>query len=234
MKMPKLNGTIDRRMLINYRVDPELVKGLLPPQLDPIVINGYASGGICLLRLKNIGMKCSPSVFRVTSENAAHRFLVKYKNADNENCCGVYIPRRDTDSTLNILVAGKIFSWPHYAARFDVEEGNGSYKVQMQSKDLNTRLQVEASLTDKFPGDSMFDSIDHASSAFQSCSVGISPSNTSSQFKVIQLKTETWPVRPLHVQKLHSSFFDDTSLFPQGSIHFDHALLMEGIAHEWS
>ena len=232
MKIPVLNGIIDRRILVNYRVRPDVVKRLLPSHLDPILINGYASAGICLLRLKDIGMKYSPSLLRITSENAAHRFLVKYKHEGRETC-GVYIPRRDTDSTLNVLLAGKIFSWPHYPARFETKERNGDYTVKMESEDHNTSLNVQASLTDVFPANSMFDSIDHASRTFQSCPVGISPSTTPNQFKTIQLKTMTWSVKPLQVHKLQSSFFEDRSLFPEGSIHFDNALLMEGIAHEW-
>jgi hypothetical protein len=232
MDLPVLNGVIDRRILVNYRVRPDIVKALLPPHLQPIIINGYASAGICLLRLKNIGVKYSPSFLRITSENAAHRFLAKYKDAGKE-VYGVYIPRRDTDSMLNVLLAGKFFSWPHYRASFKIQEANGNYSLKMESNDLTTRLQVHVSLTQAFPSDSMFDSVVHASECFQNCPVGVSPSTVPNSFKTIELKTKTWEVKPLHVHELQSSFFDNTSLFPGDCIHFDNALLMEGIEHEW-
>src|SRR5688572_21828315 len=113
MKLPVLDGIIDRRILLNYRVNPKVIKSLLPHHLDPIVINGYASACICLLRLKNIGIKYSLPFLRITSENAAHRFLIKWIDNGKE-MHGVYIPRRDTDSVLNVWLAGKLFSWPHY------------------------------------------------------------------------------------------------------------------------
>lgn len=232
MDLPVLNGIIDRRILINYRINPEVVKSLLPPHIDPLIINGYASGGICLLRLKNIGVKYSPSFLRITSENAAHRFLITYRKGE-EIIKGVYIPRRDTDSQLNVLLAGKLFSWPHYPAIFDVEEGNGRYAVNMKSRDGKTELKVNAELDTDFSSDSMFDSIEHASSCFQSCPIGVSPSTNPKRFKTIHLKTKTWNVKPLQVRSLKSSFFEDKSLFPQGNIEFDNALLMEGIEHEW-
>lgn len=232
MELPVLSGVIDRRILINYRIKPGVVASLLPAHLEPLVINGYASGGICLLRLKNIGMKYSPSFLRITSENAAHRFLVKYKNADKE-ARGVYIPRRDTDSMLNVVLAGKMFSWPHYSASFLVNEANGTYSVKMRSNDNHSTLQVEAQLADSFPSDSMFDSINQASDCFHGCAVGVSPSTKPKQFKTIELKTKTWAVKPLQVRSLESSYFEDRSLFPDGSIQFDNALLMEGIEHEW-
>jgi len=232
MDLPVLNGVIDRRILINYRVNPEVVKSLLPVHLEPLVINGYASAGICLLRLKGVGVKSLPGIFRIASENAAHRFLIKYQKG-NKTEQGVYIPRRDTDSMLNVALAGRLFSWPHYSARFSVEERDGNYAVKMQSKDLQTSLQVAAQVTDRFPSDSMFDSLAHASACFCECCVGISPSTKKDQFKTIRLKTSSWDVKPLMIQELHSSYFENTSLFPEGSITFDHALVMEGIEHEW-
>jgi hypothetical protein len=232
MELPVLNGIIDRRILINYRVKPEVVQALLPSHLEPITVNGYASAGICLLRLKNIGVKYSPSFMRITSENAAHRFLVKYFDGD-KLVHGVYIPRRDTDSMLNVMLAGKLFSWPHYTALFEVAEANGIYSVKMRSKDDHSTLQVDARVTDTFPTGSMFDSIDHASGCFHNCSVGVSPSSKPGIFKTIRLKTKTWAVKPLKIRFLKSSYFENQSLFPAGTIVFDNALLMEGIAHEW-
>lgn len=232
MELPALNGIIDRRILINYRIRPEVVKSLLPSHLDPLVINGYASGGICLLRLKNIGVKGAPSFLRINSENAAHRFLVTYRK-DGEIVKGVYIPRRDTDSQLNVLVAGKLFSWPHYPASFEVEEGNGRYAVNMKSSDAKTALTVSAELHTDFPTNSVFNSLGHASSCFESCAAGVSPSSKAKEFKTIHLKTKTWNVKPLQIRTLKSNFFEDKSLFPDGSIEFDNALLMEGVEHEW-
>jgi hypothetical protein len=232
VELPVLSGIIDRRMLINYKVDPGVVKKLLPVNLEPLIVNGYASAGICLLRLKEIAIKYIPSFLGITSENAAHRFLVKWKENGKE-CQGVYIPRRDTDSLLNIWLAGKIFYWPHYAAKFETKEADGNYYLKMQSKDLKTEVMVRAKLSNAFPLDSMFDSIEHASACFQNCPIGYSPSTIPNRFKIIQLKTKTWAVKPLHVEELQSSFFQDKALFPSHTIHFDNALFMENIEHEW-
>lgn len=38
---------------------------------------------------------------------------------------------------------------------------------------------------------------------------------------------------PLAVDRLRSDYFSDTSRFPEGSVVFDNALLMEGIDHTW-
>ncbi|MFC5599882.1 hypothetical protein [Deinococcus cellulosilyticus] len=49
----------------------------------------------------------------------------------------------------------------------------------------------------------------------------------------MELRTSRWEVRPLGLAHLSSSFFDDPSLFPEGSIHFDHVLSMRNLEHEW-
>lgn len=228
--MPVLTGRIDRRILINYRVAPECVSALLPEFLEPLIINGYASAGICLLRLKDVRVKGLPAFAGVSSENAAHRFLVRFRGSDERY--GVYIPRRETNSLLNVFVAGKLFSWPHYPADFQVEEGR-ELCVCMSSDDGLSKLNIKASRCDHFPADSMFDSFADASRWFQRCSIGISPSETAGRFISTELKTKTWTMSPLKITALKSSYFDNKTMFPADALHFDNALLMEGIEHEW-
>ena len=52
-------------------------------------------------------------------------------------------------------------------------------------------------------------------------------------FDGLELKSFTWEVQPLAVQRVESSFFEDRTKFPSGSVEFDCALLMKGIEHEW-
>jgi hypothetical protein len=47
------------------------------------------------------------------------------------------------------------------------------------------------------------------------------------------LKVTDWRVTPLEVDYVRSAYFDDETIFPSGSIEFDHALLMRDIPHEW-
>jgi hypothetical protein len=47
------------------------------------------------------------------------------------------------------------------------------------------------------------------------------------------LKTHSWSVAPLAMERVFSSFFADESRFPAGAIAFDCALIMRDIAHEW-
>jgi hypothetical protein len=49
----------------------------------------------------------------------------------------------------------------------------------------------------------------------------------------MELCCQKWCVQPLEVFEASSSFFENEALFPKGSLHFDCALVMRGIRHEW-
>ena len=53
------------------------------------------------------------------------------------------------------------------------------------------------------------------------------------RFDGLELRSFSWHVAPLTVERVESSFFEDRALFPPGSVRFDCALLMRGIGHEW-
>ena len=47
------------------------------------------------------------------------------------------------------------------------------------------------------------------------------------------MKAYNWKVSLLEVENVKSSFFENESNFPKGSVKFDNALLMKDIEHEW-
>lgn len=54
MIRPRLSSTIERRLLVNYRVDPSVAAALLPAPLRPQLVRGQAVAGICLLRIGGV------------------------------------------------------------------------------------------------------------------------------------------------------------------------------------
>jgi hypothetical protein len=229
MKIPTLQGLIDRRLLINFTVDPVVVEKIIPKPFRPKVYKGKAIVGICLIRLQDIRPKWIPSFLGISSENGAHRFAVEW---DEEGLVkeGVYIPRRDTSLKLNALVGGRIFPGKHYLAKFNVREAGGNYHVDFTSSD-QTSISIDAKETALFNSDSIFGTLENVSDFFEKGSVGYSPNK--SLFEGMKLYTKEWKVKPLEVSHVQSSFFEDETLFPKGSVTFDNALLMTKIKHEW-
>ena len=231
MKIPTIIGTIDRRILINYQVDKDVLAKFLPDPFRPKLVNDKAVAGICLIRLKNIRPKGLPKAIGISSENGAHRIAVEWtENGQTKE--GVYIPRRDTSSKLNSLAGGRIFPGVHHLANFMVEEKDGNYFLEFKSDD-GTFLSINAHETTVWNKESVFDNLECASDFFEKGAAGYSPDKTGETFDGLELKTYKWEVTPLTVTQVRSSFFENQKIFPSGSIKFDNALLMRRIEHEW-
>jgi len=232
MRIPIVGGVIDRRILANYRIDPSILARILPAPFRPQIINGWGIGGICLIRLKNERPRFLPAFCGFSSENAAHRFAVEWDD-QGEVKSGVYIPRRDTSSRLMSLIGGRIFPGEQHFARFAVSERDDRYEVAMTSEDRKIDLSVKGNLSDQWPATSVFASLEEGSGFFRCGSTGYSATCDPGRFDAMELCSTDWRIAAMNVESIHSSYFEETSLFPQGSVEFDCALLMRNIVHEW-
>jgi Uncharacterized conserved protein (COG2071) len=232
MRIPVVRGIIDRRILVNFRVDPAVLARLLPQPFRPKLANGAGMAGVCLIRLKHIRPRFMPPFFGITSENAAHRIAVEWEQ-DGQPCEGVFIPRRDTSSRLNTFLGGRLFPGMHHHARFQVHEQADRYRVVLDSDDQRTHMLVDGTVARDLPKSSVFGSLPEASSFFERGSLGYSVTAKPGEYDGLELRSFNWQVQPLAVEKVESSFFNDRGRFPAGSVEFDCALLMRQINHEW-
>jgi hypothetical protein len=230
--LPVIRGVIQRRVLVNYRVRPEALRGLLPPPFEPKTVAGWGIAGICLIRLVCLRPQGIPARFGLASENAAHRIAVVWpQNGGHQE--GVFVRRRDTSAWWNVLVGGQLFPGVHHRADFDVRETPDELRVALTSRDGVTRVTVAGSPVADLPGSSVFGSVAEASRFFECGSCGYSPSSRRGRFDGLELRTQRWNVVPFEVRELRSSFFEETEVFADGSAEFDNALLMRDIPHEW-
>ena len=232
MKIPVVRGVIERRILVNYRVDPEAMAHVLPSPFRPLTVRGYAIGGICLIRLTKIRPRFLPIPWGIRSENAAHRIAVEWDSA-GETVQGVYIPRRDTDSRFNSWAGGRVFPGVHHHASFTVDEEANRFSVALASDDGQTQVRVRGRVASKFPATSIFTSLSEVSKFFETGALGYSPAHCEGCFDGLELCCRNWKVEPLDVEDVASSFFEDLLRFPDSTAEFDCALLMRGIEHEW-
>lgn len=234
MNIPVMAGIIRRRILLNYRVDPEVVRRVLPRNFRPKLVHGHAIAGICLIRLEQVRPKGLPAFAGVASENSAHRVAVEWEDAEERTQEGVFVPRRDTGSLLNALGGGRIFPGVHHHSKFRVEDGNGGISIRVEAADSDAPLvELEGQESTEFPEASIFESLGEASRFFENGCVGYSSRPGSSVMDGLLLKVPEWKVSPLEIRSVRSAYFDDRSIFPAGGIAFDHALIMRDILHEW-
>lgn len=233
MRIPVIKGTIKRRLLVNFRADPIVVQRFLPEPFRPKLHKGHSLVGICLIRLEQMRPSGMPGAFGLSSENAAHRIAVEWSDKNGTQHEGVFIPRRDTGSFLNRVAGGRFFPGEHHPAQFAVTDSGGRIDFSMNSLDGTVSVRLVGDDSDSLPASSCFHSLAEASAFFEGGSLGYSVTRDGARYDGLVLRTVDWRIRALTVSEVHSSFFADASRFPEGSIAFDHALIMRDILHEW-
>jgi hypothetical protein len=233
MRLPQIQGLIRRRILVNYRIDPEVMARLLPPPFRPKLLGDAAIAGICLIRLEQIRPRPLPAVVGLASENAAHRVAVRWTTDAGKEEEGVYILRRDSDSRVHRLVGGRLFPGEHHGATFDVRDRGGAIALSMCSVDGEVAVDLRGVRGRDLAPTSRFRSLGEASDFFERGSLGFSPTRTPNRFDGLVLRTKSWRVEPLQIEHVHSSFFSSPVLVPPGSAVLDCALIMRNVEHEW-
>jgi hypothetical protein len=227
-----MRGVIERRLLVNYRVDPDVVAAELPEPFEPQLVNGYAVAGICLIRLAELRPRALPHHIGLRTENAAHRFAVQW-HVDGERRTGVYIPIRHTASRATVTLGDRLFPGYHLRADFTVTETPSRLEVAFRSHDDEVSVDVEAEATYRLGGSSLFDSVADASAFFRTGATGYSPTRDQGILAGVELRSDRWNVEPLQLRRVRSSVFDDPTRFPPGSITLDSALAMRNVPVDW-
>jgi hypothetical protein len=232
MRPPALRAVMERRLLLNYRVDPDLLARQLPAPFRPALVGGYGVAGICLIRLGQIRPTGVPAAVGLTSENAAHRVAVCWDGPAGP-VSGVYIPRRDTSSRVAVLVGGRLFPGWQHRAWFRAEEREGRFRIQVDSRDGAVRILVAAHLAGDLAPGSVFGDLGSASRFFRCSPMGYAATPVPGEFDGVSLQTAGWGLQPLQLDEVRSSFFDDLVRFPSGTAVPDSAFLMSGLATTW-
>jgi hypothetical protein len=229
---PTMVGHIDHRILLNYRVDPDVAAAWLPPGLRPRLVDGHAVAGICVIRMSALRPAPLPRRLGVSTDNAAHRIAVELDGPDGP-AHGVFVPRRDTSSRAARALGGRLFPGTLHRAHVDADSRGGAVHVDIASDDGEVRIACAAVTADHTPSSSVFADVDAASSFFLHDPLGYSPGRRAGSYDVMELVAARWELRPLTVAHVASSVFADTGVFPTGSVAFDSAFAMQPTDARW-
>jgi hypothetical protein len=230
--MNTVKGVIKRRVLINYQLDAEAAADILPAPFRPKLVKGKAIIGICQIRMEEMRPKSlSKLPCGASSNNAAHRMAVVWEEDGTERE-GVYIFRRDTDSRMNSLAGGRLFpGFTHYS-QFDVTDEDGQVDFTMTAQDSVT-MRFKGHDAENIPESSVFSSFQEISDFFKEGADGYSPAREEKCSQGICLVTDTWNMRPFHVESSATTFFADAFAIEESKMLFDSAVVMRDVEHEW-
>jgi Uncharacterized conserved protein (COG2071) len=228
-----IDCVIERRLLVNYRIDPQYVAALLPCDFRPQLVGGHAVGGVCFIRLGGARPARLPRAAGMTSENVAHRFAVEWDDAQGSHA-GVYVPRRETSSRITATAGRHLFPGAYHHARFRVAEQKDRIRIDVRSEDGQVALSAEATPALTLTSE-LFPAIADAIDFFRQGTCGFSPATAAHRrMDSVRLHAASWAAKPMTMSRMQSSLFDDATLFPDGACTLDSALLMTNITARWT
>lgn len=230
--LPTLEGVIRRRVLLNFRADPNVVAPLLPPPLEVLTYGGFAIVGVCLIGMEHLRPRGFPAALGLSSENMAHRVAIRFPTSHGMQD-GVFIWRRETDQCLVTLLGGRLFPGVHQRAGFTIDDADDRLAMDVKTEDGLADVRFEAEQSGGWDADSVFPSFTDSAEFFRRGDCGFSCSLREGRLDGLQLKTHRWEMSTIRIVNMHSVFFQDGKRFAEDRIHFDCALLMRGIPHEW-
>lgn len=231
--LDSIEGVIARRVLLNYRVDPDVVSKILPPQFTPKLYRGHSVVGVCMIRFESLHPRFLPKFLGIGSENAAHRYAVEWQVGD-ERKDGVFIPRRDTNSFFNQALGGRVFPGIFNRSEFETQESADRIGIRIKDSDDGKQTEFIGRVASDLNAETIFESLDDASKFFLTCSNGYSATHREGHYQGMELAAKQWNFEPMTVELAKSHYFDDRKRFPEGSIELDSAFLMRNIEHSWS
>jgi hypothetical protein len=225
-----LDGHIERRLVVNLRVDPEAVAGVLPPPLRPHLVGGHAIAGVCLIALRDLRPAAAPGSWGLRSENLAHRVAVEWDEG-GERRTGVWIPNRFSSSRLAVAVGGRLFPAISSFARFAVVDAGDRLAIDVRSG-ASPVVSVECRATDELPASSAFGSLEVADSFLRSGSRGRSPGRGRGPHDVVDLAVDDWDLRPADVVSADVALFDRWWRIGREA-EWDSAFILRDVACHW-
>jgi hypothetical protein len=224
-----VTGCIERRLLVNLRVDPAAVAPYLPAPFRPLEVEGRAIAGLCLIRLTDLRPPGVPRAAALTTENAAHRIAVEWR-AGGRRHTGVWIPWRHTASALTARLGGRAFPAVHERARFEVDDAGDRLRITVIGRDAPIATVTCGATTDLAPG-SVFGSAAAAHDFFvRDGAVGVSPSRRAGRGDVVTLTTGPTTFTPLVVEQGELPRF--TRWWPEAT--WDSAFVVRDLPCSWS
>lgn len=224
--LTSMRGTIAHRLLLNHTADPDVIAPLLPPGLRPHLVDGAAVVGVCVLRLHQLRPTGLPAWVGVTTDAAAHRIAVEWKEPEG-NEVGVWIVRRDSAQRLPVLTGGRLFPGAHGRAELRVDDDGTRLSIDLTTAD-GQRVDASTAPLTRWTSQ-VFASPDEASAFFAAGRIGWSADHRG-RVEGLELCTEGWRAEPVDAEA-RVSLFDE--LLPAGSWRFDHALLLRDLPVRW-
>ncbi len=232
VRTPVLQATVERRLLLTYRFDPDVAVFLVPGPFSLQLINGFGVGVICLDRVTSLRPRRLPAAVGLSFEHASHRIAVEWDQGGRQ-AAGVFVLMRHSSSRMAVATGDRFFPGRHERADFEVADHAPDLRVAFRSRDGGCTVDAAVGARGELVGSALFPSTDDAWRFFRRGAVSYSLRRRGGTLDGLDLRTKGGRVEAAVIDHVESSVFDDSSVFPPGAAIADSALVVRDLGVEW-
>lgn len=229
MHVHDIDAFLERRLLLNYRVDPDVVAAILPQPFTPRIVKGYAIAGVCLIHMSDVRPKGLPAAIGIKVQGSAHRIAVGWIDQDGEERHGVYILRRDSGSRVVGIIGRRALA--EHPAHFATSETQDDIAIDVDSRDGRGSVRVQVRVASDLSS-SVLGTLAEAREFFEHGGPGYTQMRPG-KFTGVALSAISWDMTPLQLSEARSAWLDDPQIFPTGTAVLDSALVMRRTNSSW-
>lgn len=221
---PAVRGVVERRLLVNYRVEVENLDAVLsePFRGREVGGSGMGIGSVCLTRVENARPRFAPGFLGIPVETATHRVYARVEGSD-DHC--VYVPRRDVSSGFHAFVMGSLLPTEFDRCEFRTEERDRKSLIKVDCGDEVVGILFQETERDEVNEDSVFYSLESASVFL--CEGGVEYGLSGDVYSGVETCPQEKDLKPVDVKEERSSYFGKIGA------EFDSAFRMEEVEHVW-
>ncbi|MBI5515964.1 MAG: DUF2071 domain-containing protein [Deltaproteobacteria bacterium] len=203
---------------VNYAVDPDALRPLIPEPLEVEVFKGRAWVSVLVSSLREMRPQGLPGLFGVDFHQVSYRAAVRYQNREGNHRRGGYFVRSETDHPVMRAVGNTLteFKFHHFGlAAVALERDGDALSLEVKPRDGAAYGEVSALFDVREghgpPEGSRWGSVDELSEPLVACfdAFGVDPAGW---VYVLTIDREPWRARFARTLRCSAPYFTDGPL----------------------
>jgi uncharacterized protein YqjF (DUF2071 family) len=219
-------------VLVNFAIDPAVMRGLLPAPIEPAIHDGAAYLSIVIARMDRMRPVFVPRRLGITYDQVVYRVVVRHRGEP-----GVFFLRSDANNRLMCL-AGNALTF------FRFNHADIEYRMDGEILHVDVRpppdhcADIRASYDlggtpDTMPRTSRFQNLAQAQRFLVELYTAFGHDPLTGAVSAIGIERGHWDIRVVNDRRAGYRFIDGSARFPAGSARLDSIFYIEQVPYLW-
>lgn len=208
-----MTGRLAECLLLDYRTPATSVRGLLPPGLELVTLDGWAFWNIVACRIEGMRAEGLPPWCGVTYRHIAYRLYTRAQTTDGQTIDGLYFVRSDADHGPTTFLGAALTDFKFHRSRIRMDAGGAGWSLTVEDRRGgigNASLRARMDDTSRLAPGSCFATYAEAAKFLQYNPVGLSTDASGRNLRIAEVRRDRsqWHEAPLHVLEARWGLFE--------------------------